>query len=328
MLIDIFTHLMPPGFLDDLAQRAPDAGGISKRLRATKPLYDLDARFRQMDVIDDYCQVVSLPNPPLDDFPPDVAQDLARIGNDGLAKIVSDHPERFPAFVAAVSMADPEAAAREAERAISELGAAGVQIYTHAAGHPLDEPRFRPFFETIHRLDRPIWLHPARTAELADYASETRSRFETWWAFGWPYDTSVALTRLVFSGLFDACPGLQVVTHHMGGMIPYYEGRIDAGLALLGSRTTDEDYSGVLSLLKRPHIDYFRDFFADTAMFGGRSGLLAGLDFFGPERVVFATDAPLAPIKATIDVLKTLDIPQDALAQITSGNARRLLRLD
>ena len=132
---------------------------------------------------------------------------------------------------------------------------------------------------------------------MPDYASEQKSRYEMWWCFGWPYETSVAMARLVFSGLFDRHPALKIITHHLGGgMIPFYDGRIGAGMEVLGSRTSDEDYSNVLKSLKRPHLDYFHDFYADTAMFGAGYGLQCGLDFFGAEHVVFSTDAPLGPI--------------------------------
>ena len=193
----------------------------------------------------------------------------------------------------------------EAKRAINQLGAAGVQIFTPLAGRPLDEPVFEPLFAAMAQLDRPIWLHPARTAAMPDYAAEQKSRFEMWWCFGWPYDTSVAMVRLAFCGLFDRYPNLKIITHHLGGMIPFYDGRIGPGLDVLGQRTIDEDYSKILPSLKRPHLDYMHDFYADTAMFGGGvHALRCGLDFFGADKVVFATDTPLGPIKPAIDALQ------------------------
>ena len=80
--------------------------------------------------------------------------------------------------------------------------------------------------------DLPVWLHPARTADMPDYASEAKSRFEMWWCFGWPYETSAAMARLVFSGLFDRHPDLKIITHHGGGMVPFYDGRIGPGMAV------------------------------------------------------------------------------------------------
>jgi aminocarboxymuconate-semialdehyde decarboxylase len=131
----------------------------------------------------------------------------------------------------------------------------------------------------------------------------------------------------VFSGLFDRYPNLKIVTHHLGGMIPYYDGRIGPGLDVLGARTSDEDYSKILPALKRPHLDYLRDFYADTAMFGGGvHALRCGYEFFGADKVVFATDTPLGPIKPAIAALKALDICDSDRRKIFSGNAERLLR--
>jgi aminocarboxymuconate-semialdehyde decarboxylase len=120
---------------------------------------------------------------------------------------------------------------------------------------------------------------------------------------------------------------LHIITHHLGGMIPYYDGRVGPGLQVLGARTSDEDYSRILPGLKRPHMDYFHDFYADTAMFGGGIGAIkCGLDFFGADKVVFATDTPLGPIKPAIDVLKQLEISDADKRKIFTGNAEKLLK--
>jgi aminocarboxymuconate-semialdehyde decarboxylase len=162
---------------------------------------------------------------------------------------------------------------------------------------------------------------------MTDYPGEPKSRFEMWWCFGWPYDTSVAMVRMVLNGLLDRYPKLKIITHHLGGMIPYYDGRIGPGLQVLGSRTSDEDYSKVLSSLKRPHLDYLRDFYGDTALFGGGiHAVRCGLEFFGSEHVVFATDTPLGPIAPTIDTIKRLEIATDDRRKIFVGNAERLLK--
>ena len=329
MAIDIYTHILPgPLFCGDepgLAQ----AWNIGARLRGVTKLFDLDARFREMDTLGDYRQVISLPNPPIEDIAQGpTAKELARVANDAMAELCARHPDRFPAFVAAVSLDDVDGALAETERAIRTLGARGIQIFTNIAGHPLDEVRFAPVFAALAGYDLPIWLHPARTAGMPDYAAEGKSRYEMWWCFGWPYETTVAMARLVFSGLFDRHPNIKIITHHLGGgMIPYFDGRIGAGMDVLGSRTSDEDYSNVLPSLKRPHLDYFREFYADTAMFGGRYGLPCGLAFFGADRVVFATDAPLGPIAKTVEVIDELDLDQTARARIMDGNALALLKL-
>jgi aminocarboxymuconate-semialdehyde decarboxylase len=328
-MIDIFTHIFPERYFAETSKASASLGSLARRFRAIPPLFDLNARFRQMDSAGDgYQQIISLPSPPIEDMAEGpTATQLARAGNDAMAELCARHPDRFPGFVAALNMHDVAGAVAEARRAVRELGARGMQIFTNVAGRPLDDPRYAPMFALAAELDVPIWLHPARTAAMTDYASEPKSRFEMWWCFGWPYETSVAMVRLVFSGLFDRHPALKIITHHCGGMIPYYDGRIDAGLAVLGSRTPDEDYSKVLPSLKRPHLDYFRDFYGDTAMFGGRAGLKAGLDFFGVEHIVFATDAPLAPIPQTIAAVNDLGLSPAAAEQVFSGNAKKLMKM-
>ncbi len=204
----------------------------------------------------------------------------------------------------------------------------GFRIFTNVAGRPLDDLAFEPVFATMAELDLPVWLHPARTASMPDYPAEQKSRFEMWWCFGWPYDTSVAMVRLVLSGLLDRHPRLKIITHHLGGMIPYYDGRIGPGLQVLGSRTLDEDYSSILPSLKRPHLDYLHDFYGDTALFGGGiQALRCGLEFFGSDHVVFATDTPLGPIAPTIEAIKRLDIEDADRRKIFAGNAEKLLNL-
>jgi len=328
MLIDIYCHIYPDRYFQEMMKVSPKLGNIGKRLRSVTKLFDLNERFREMDEYGDYRQIISLPNPPIEDIADaQTGATLATIANDAMAELCRRHPDRFPSFVAAVSMTDVDSAVTEARRAVKDLGAGGIQIFTNIAGRPLDDPQFQPIFAAAAEYDLPIWLHPARTAGMTDYAAEEKSRYEMWWCFGWPYETSVAMSRLVFSGIFDRHPNLKIITHHLGGMIPYFDGRVGPGMAVLGSRTSDEDYSQVMASLKRPHLDYFRDFYADTALFGGKHGLRCGLDFFGPKHVVFATDAPLGPIRPTVEALDRLDISPPDRRAIAVGNAEQLLNM-
>src|SRR4029077_20900785 len=144
----------------------------------------------------------------------------------------------------------------------ADLGACGVQIFTNVNGAPLTSPEFLPLFDLMAEHDRPMSMPPARGAGVADYRTEATSKFEIWWTFGWPYETSVAMARIVFEGLFDRWPSLKIVTHHMGAMAPYFEGRPGAGWDHLGARTSDEDLTVVLKRLKKRPIDYFRMFYA------------------------------------------------------------------
>ena len=140
------------------------------------------------------------------------------------------------------------------------------------------------------------------------------------------------MARLVFSGIMDRYPNLKFITHHMGGMAAYFEGRVGPGWEVLGARTSDEDYSQVLANLKHPHTDYFKMFYADTALFGGKAGTVCGLDYYGADHVVFASDMPFEPVpgqymRSTIDILDSLDISEEDRAKIYYGNAEKMLRL-
>ncbi len=264
---------------------------------------------------------------------PDVTPELAKVANDGMAEYVAKYPARFPGFVASMPMNNPDAALREIERAIKELKAVGVQFFSNVNGAPLDLPKFKPLFEKMASLDRPIWLHPARGSNISDYRTEERSKYEIWFVFGWPYETSVAMARLVFGYYFDEFPNLKIITHHMGGMIPYFEGRVDKGWDLLGSRTSDEDYAAILKHLKKPHPEYFKMFYADTALFGAHAATKCGLEYFGVDKVLFASDSPFDPekgpgfIRETVKIIENLPISKEDREKIFNGNARRLLKL-
>jgi predicted TIM-barrel fold metal-dependent hydrolase len=334
MKIDIFNHLYPRRFFDQFIADGAAGKDMGKRVSSIATLVDLDQRFRAMDEFGEFRQVLTLPSPPLEALAgPDRSPVMARAANDQLAELVRKHPDRFIAFVASLPLNNVDESLKEMERAVTQLGAKGIQIFSNIAGKPLDDPEFLPLFDEVSRLDIPIWMHPARAADFPDYRTETRSKFEIWWAFGWPYETSVAMARLVFSGLFDRHPGIKIITHHMGGMIPYFEGRVGHGWDQLGSRTSDVDYGALLrSMPKRP-IDYFRSFYADTALFGAHAGLRCGLEFFGIDKVVFASDMPFEPApgmyaRETIQAIEALELPAAQSDQIYRGNALRLLKLE
>jgi uncharacterized protein len=330
--IDVFNHIFPRPFFDKLQAVAVNKGPIKRWLHIPF-LHDVDVRFRMIDEFGpDYRQVLSLSAPPIESINPDrqVTLDLAALANDSMADLVGRHPDRFPGFIASLPLNHPDESVAELERSVNQLGALGVQVFSNISGLPLDDDRFFELFETAHRLRCPMFLHPARGAAVADYASESKSKYEIWWTFGWPYETSVAMQRLVFSRLFDRLPGIRIVTHHLGAMIPYFEGRIGYGLDQFGTRTADEDYVGLLKSMPHRPYDYFKMFWADTAVFGSRAATECGLRFFGPDQVLFASDAPFDPeggslyIRETLKVIDSLDISADDRRKIYQGNAERL----
>ena len=334
MKIDIFNHLLPQKFSERISSLREKGSSMQKRITEIPSLVDLDLRFRIMDAFGDYAQVISLPSPPIEAFgDPEQSPELAQIANDGMAELVAKYPKRFPGFIAGLPMNNPDAAVQEIDRAVSKLGACGVQIYTNANGRPLDEPAFLPIFEKMAALDLPIWVHPARGASFPDYQTEKKSKYELWWVFGWPYETSIFMARILFAGYLDRWPNLKIITHHMGGMVPYFAGRTGPGLDQLGSRTEDEDLTVFARRLKKRPQEYFKMFYADTATFGSRPAMECGLSFFGVDHTLFASDSPFDPekgpgyIRETIRCIDELPISDPDRLKIYEGNARRLLRL-
>jgi aminocarboxymuconate-semialdehyde decarboxylase len=332
--IDAFPHILPPKFFARMFEQATgEAANMRKRVSAIPVLYDLDARQRVMERFgDDYRQILTVASPPIETLgPPPVAAELARLANDELAELCAAHPDRFMGFAASLAMNDPDAAVREARRATTDLGALGVQIFTNVNGLALDDPRFAPLFATMAELDRPIWVHPARASAHPDYLTEARSKYELWWVFGWPYETAIFMSRLIFSGILDRHPALRVLTHHGGGMVPHFAGRIGPGLDQLGARTPDEDLTKVgRALGKRPY-DYYTMFYGDTALFGAEHALRCAIDFFGVDHILFGSDMPFDPekgtqfIRETIANIEALGLTAGQRAAIYEGNARRVL---
>ncbi len=334
MKIDIFNHIFPKIYYDKMMAVNPDLADIGKRVRNVPVLVDLEARFRVMDMFDEYVQVICLPAPPLERIAgPELTPELARVANDGMAEYVQKYPDRFPSFIASLPMNNPDAALDEIDRAVEDLNAAGVQFFTNVNGAPLDLPEYKPLFQKMAEHDLPIWLHPERGAGFPDYLTEDKSKYEIWWTLGWPYETSAAMARIVFAGYFDQFPNLKIITHHMGAMIPYFEGRVGPGWDQLGVRTSDEDYSVILKQLKKRPLDYFKMFYADTAMFGSVAGTKCGLEFFGADHVLFASDSPFDPekgpgyIRETIKIIEELSISDTDRHKIFEENAKKLLKL-
>ena len=226
MIIDIFNHFMPKPYFDRLGDLIPGHPVLAAFPRL-RPLLDVDARLRLLDEFGDMQHVLSLANPPLELIAgPDKTPELARLANDALAEVCRKHPDRFPAFIASLPMNNIEASLTEIDRAVKDLHACGIQLFTNVTGRPLSAPEYRPIFARMVAHDLPVWVHPMRTAQFSDYASEQASENEIWFSFGWPYETTACMTRLIYSGIFDEMPALKIVSHHMGGMIPYFSGKI------------------------------------------------------------------------------------------------------
>ena len=328
--IDAFNHFFPKRIYELMLQSPAGQKDLGKRMRGIPALYDVEERLRVVDSFPDYTQVICLGMPAIDRLTgPDHSPEWARLGNDGLAELVAKYPDRFVGYAASLPMNAPEAAAKEAERVLSN-GANAIQLHTNVDGAPIDQDRFLPIYEIIEKSGRPILLHPIRTREMADYRSETTSKYEICSVIGWPFETGAALARLVFSGIMDRYPNLKVITHHLGGIIPYFEGRVAHSWDQLGARTSDEDYASLLKRLKKRPFDYFKDFYGDTALAGARAPTICGISFFTPDHVLFASDCPFDPekgrgyIRSTIAVLESIEMSKEKREKISFKNAQAL----
>ena len=333
MKLDVFNHILPKSYFNELWEIIPD-----RRMRERWPrlpaLIDVEARLRQMDRFGDYAQILSLANPPIEMLaPPSETPMLARLANDGMAALCQRYPDRFPGFTASMPMNNPDAAVKEAERAVTELNARGVQVFTNVLGTPLSSPQFYPLFETMAGFDLPVWIHPIRGPNHPDYSTESQSEHEIWFTFGWPYETSAALTRLIFAGIFDKLPGLKIITHHMGGMVPFFAEKIAIGFEQIFADDTWKNPLAEAAGLKKQPLDYFRMLNGDTALNGSLPALRCGHAFFGTGKSLFASDAPFDPeggsylIRSTIEAIDALEVSPAERAAIYEGNTRRLLNL-
>ena len=199
-------------------------------MRGIPALSDLDLRLRIVEQFEDYSQVLSHGLPPIERlWGPDKSPEMAKIANDGLAEVAAKHPKHFVGWSALLPMNAPEAAAKEAERALKN-GANAVQLATNANGVPLDEPKFLPIFDVIAQpASRSCCIRRA-PARCPIIPTEKVSKYEICSVLGWPYETGVTLARLVFSKIMDRYPDLKVIAHHLGGVMPYLEGRVGHSL--------------------------------------------------------------------------------------------------
>jgi len=330
MKIDIFPHILPERYKEALKRKAPPGFHQEDIIDACPTITDLDMRFRVMDRHEDYVQALTLVSPPLEIVVgPEDAIELAKIANDEMAELVTKYPDRFAAAVACLPMSDIEAALKEADRAITELKFRGVQIYTSINGKPLDSPEFMPLYEKMTYYNLPIWIHPLREKSVPDYPGEDSSKYDINSLFGWPFETTAAMARLVYSGILERYPDLKIIIHHCGAMIPYFSQRIEMweGISEMRLGVRREHLS-----TKKP-LDCYHMFYTDTATYGSTPALMCAYAFYGAEHMLFGTDMPydnqngFRVMRESIRSVEEMDIPDSDKQKIFADNARKLLRL-
>ena len=324
MKFDLHTHYYPPSFFD-LIRRTPGdfsfgtdpTGRTIIRHRGarffgvTAPMTDPVQRLADMDRVGIDVEVLSVSTPNVF-FAEGAGQvEVARAVNDAYAELIAQHPKRFKGF-ASIPMDAPDAALRELDRALGELKLNGVVLLSNIRGRALTDAAYRPFFEEANRRRLCIFLHP-----MIPVSSEVFNEYVLGPLVGFPFDTSLAVARMCFRGIFRDFPNIRWVIGHLGGAIPYLMERLDNGY---------RDFAEC-----REHIDalpstYLKQLHYDTVSFSGPA-LRMVREMVGVDHMVMGSDYPhmLGSIDRAVTSIQGLDIPDPDKQAIFSGTALRIL---
>lgn len=326
MVIDAYAHVFPTRLIDALAEVKPSKELAALRAQS-KHNFEHERRLAYMDEHGFDIQVLVLARPPvwLEMERADIHR-LTRVANDSIAEFASRRPDRFVG-VGVLPVVD-DVMMEELERLHGELGLKGVLIFSNIEGKPVDDPSMWPLYERAAALELPIWIHPQHSSYYDWVKKDVLDR-----VLAWPFDTSVAMARLVYGGVFERYPDIKFVTHHMGGMIPYFAGRIAAF-----AESTAEEYAKLGLGQSGPKLtgaplDHFRRFYNDCISNGSPDAVRVALDFFGSDHILFGTDFPFGPHdgeKWPLDELRTIQtmpMSEDDREKILYRNAQKLLKL-
>lgn len=338
MVIDFQSHLFAEEYLDEMARiqgnvilQAPDPdSGMSyfydKKLKcrintATFQGRDPDRRVEHMDRLGIDIQVLSVPAPGADRFDGEAAVSLARKSNNALADICGKYPRRFVGLFT-LPTSSINASLDEMARAVNELGLRGFGCYSNLNGRPLDSEELFPIYERLARYGLPIYIHP--TAPLATAACGLDIMPVL--IYGWAFDSTVAMTRLVYGRVMERFPEIDFVMADVGGVLPFFATR---AANIYRGRT--EEIRKRYGLKENP-LDSLKRFHVDTADHLSLT-LRCVLDFFGPDRLVLGTNYPYGPeegcllIKNSLRSIDELGLKQEEKDKLLGGNAARVLKL-
>ena len=318
MKIDLHCHAFPAPALRALARHFPDQVKLTEhadgRLTAVNEITSMrdfveNERIKELDGVGITVQVLSAPQiyMKLDQHLPEIC----RLVNDGFAESCRRCPDRFKAF-AHLPFNDMNLAMAEMARALDQLGLAGIGITSSVGGHYFDEPQFEPFWAEANRRRVPVFMHPWLGGCYRD--SERAS------VLSFPFDTTLAITRLISRGLYDRYPNVVIIASHLGGTLPFLIHRIDTGFNSRGA----PDYSWKIS---RPPSDYVKKLYVDTAMSWSRAAFNCARDVFGIDRIVLGTDHfnPNGFLKRTVDFIDSLDLSAAQREMVYHHTAERIL---
>jgi aminocarboxymuconate-semialdehyde decarboxylase len=277
----------------------------------TPAMTDVAKRIEDMDRVGIDVEVVSLSTPNV--FFTDAAHqpEVATMMNDSYADLIALHPKRFKGF-ASIPMDAPDAALAELHRAIDTLKLNGVILLSNIGGKPLTSPEYRPFFDEANRMKLCIFLHPMIPAHSDQFREYVLGPI-----IGFPFDTSLAVARMCYDGMFEELPDIRWIIGHLGGAIPYLMERMDNGF---------RDFADCrVKIDKLPSV-YLKRLYYDTVSFSPYT-LKMVRDMVGADHMVMGSDYPhlLGSIERAVTSIESLDINDEEKQKIFSGTALSVL---
>jgi aminocarboxymuconate-semialdehyde decarboxylase len=322
-IIDFHNHYYPPAYLDAL-RSGPSVVRVTVDAEGNPCLhypgdYNIAVRgHRDIDYRDSVLiehgvdmQVLTLTTPGTHVESPAVAARLASLVNDAFAEVVREKRGRFQAL-ATLPLNDPEASVKELQRACHELGFSGAMLFSNINGVALADQRFWPLYELANDLEAVLHIHPTSPAGV-----EAMTDFWLMPLVGFPFDTTLAAAKLVFSGVPERFPRIRWVLSHLGGAIPYLAERLDRGF---------HAFRECRANIQRPPSEYLKRFYYDTVNFDAGALALA-LSFAGSDHLLAGSDYPhqIGSLTLMLESIGALDIPEQDKANILGNNAARLL---
>jgi predicted TIM-barrel fold metal-dependent hydrolase len=340
--IDSYCHFSFMSVIDYLEQNGgPTPHPFRSLFNNTSTLINVTDRLALKDEMGIDLSVL-VPLPWIETAPPvwanpELAAGCARLFNDELANMIatSPAPDRFLG-VALLPTTNADVMLAELERAVGELGMVGGFYVVGPTVKTPDHPDYEQLYRRAEEMDVPLWVHPSRPAIYPDYVGEPISQYQVWQTLSWLLDSSTAMVRLVFSGVFDRYPNLKLIIHHHGALIPLFAERMQYGWDYFEQNTGQKQPTSI----EPPYIEHFKKFYCDTATQGYAPYLLKiAADFFGVDRVLFGSDATMDAANGryfTGDAIRSVEdltrlkkddeaIKKDDLAKIFSGNFLRLI---
>ncbi len=347
MIIDAYAHMENAKYFDRMVEKGGKwAKEITDQKLSVAPLkphrYNVALRLEQLARNGiDYQVVTTQQTFDSNLCPGDMATKLAYAKelNDSQAALMEESKGKLLA-IGTIPMAGMEQGGRqELDRAIKTIGLKGISVASNIHGKPVDAPEYEPFWAQAAELNIPVYIHPAHPESTVGRTYE--ADYDLVHHFGWPFETVLMLSRLVFSGIMERYPTLKVVSHHLGGgMIPFYMGRSLETYDADNPDNVDGKRAPVFSQgggpLPGKLFDYFARFYYDTAVGGSAAAIRCTYEVFGADPLVFATDYPAGPAGAEGDyrlieypkVLRSLGLSEEDEKKIFAGNARKMLNMD